>query len=758
MFFPFALAAVITGNCFCAAGTKDMPIYAYADETVSGSALDIGETLPNGVYSVPVKMVRTNDPDIMSMGNGALDGNAAVTVKNGKTEIDLNFKAVKYTGLYGHLLKLWSYPEAEEMNYDWWNTDAETPAEVIRTFSDYGMEYTMGNETQSEFIKTFRIERDNVGEKYFFVRVSVDAMAGFDQPARLDLDWDNAILLQKTDEPSESTTVTESSTETTTATTKSSSGGGGGSSVKKTSETLADGKYWLPFHLWHASLDQASMGDAAFENNRQALVTVSNGGKHVKIEIAANPVSVSGYTSALQDIASDDVNINIVKKENFTTNTRYDGKEHTFQRVSLFSFELDNTAAEYISVKISTPYTPMDNISENDGGFITARLKLDWSGASKTDDSTKISSNSSVASGSSSSGSGGSVNETDKETNIQIKADEYVFPNSTTFKTEQIASGAEFNAAKTLIGADEFRLFEIKAETGDKEVSPDGVADVYFPVLDTDKNVKIYRINKETKTQEASAAELEYKLSSDKKYYVITVKGFGLFAIAKTDEEMNVEVEYSDSDLLDDIAYNAAAAGTSFSDISEHRAKDHILKAVEKGLFNGVSENEFAPDTNTTRAMFVTVLGRLEGVEKETNKSSRFSDVKTDDYFYPYVVWASENGIISGVSDTVFAPYKPVTREQMCTMLYNYARYKGISPTHIYKMSFTDAADISAYAKEAVSELADAGIISGRPNGVFDPKGKATRAEIATMLVNFAEEYMKDISKEEISEDTETET
>ena len=271
-----------------------------------------------------------------------------------------------------------------------------------------------------------------------------------------------------------------------------------------------------------------------------------------------------------------------------------------------------------------------------------------------------------------------------------------------------------------------FRLFTIKAENSDKEVSPNGVAEVYFPVLDTDKNVKIYRINKETKTQEAGAVELEYKLSSDKKYYVITVKEFGLFAIAKTDEEMNVEIKDNELGLLEDTVYAAVPTESGFTDISDHWAKNYILKAVEMGLFNGVSENEFAPDTNTTRAMFVTVLGRLDGVENETNKSSTFTDIQPDDYFYPYVVWASENGIVSGITGTSFAPNDTITREQMCTMLYNYARYKGISLTHIYRMAFNDDANISAYAKEAVGELADAGIISGRPNGIFDPKGTAT--------------------------------
>ncbi|MBR1737016.1 MAG: S-layer homology domain-containing protein, partial [Firmicutes bacterium] len=382
----------------------------------------------------------------------------------------------------------------------------------------------------------------------------------------------------------------------------------------------------MTFHLWNAHLDQASMGDAAFENNRQALVTISDGGKKAKIQIASNPVAVSGYTSALQDITSDDVSINIEKKESFTTNTRYDGTEHTFQRVSLFSFELDDTSTEYVSVRINTPYTPMDNISENEGGFIAARLKLEWGSMNDAGENAKISSDNSVASGSSSSdNSGSSVNKIDDETGIQIKADEYVFPADTEFKTERIESGDDYETAKKLIDINEFRLFTIKAENNEKEVSPDGVADVCFPVEDTDENVKIYRINKETNTQEAGAVELEYKLSADKRYYVITVKEFGLFAIAKTDEEMNVEVDTNDIGADDKTAF--AEEKVSFADIEDHPAREYIIKAVAKGLFNGVSETEFAPDKEATRAMFVTVLGRLEGIDENTNKTSKFDDV-----------------------------------------------------------------------------------------------------------------------------------
>ena len=191
-------------------------IISISDSTVSGAAVRTlsDNSIAEGSYSVPVRMVQAANSKVTSMGNDALDGNAVVTVKSGKAEITLNFKAVVKTGLYGHLAKLWSYPEADEMNYDWWNTDAETPAEVTETFMDYTMEYPRGDTTQSEFVKKFSIIRENTDEDHIYIRVSVDTMAGFDQPARLDLDWDNASVVEYAQDTTE--TTTEATTEITT--------------------------------------------------------------------------------------------------------------------------------------------------------------------------------------------------------------------------------------------------------------------------------------------------------------------------------------------------------------------------------------------------------------------------------------------------------------------------------------------------------------------------------------------------------------
>lgn len=699
-------------------------------------------------YSVPVKMVQAANPKLDSMGNGALDGNAIVTVKDGKATIDLNFKAVNFAGLYGHLLNMWSYPTTDTMNYDWWGKEEyEVPAQVVAKYTDYGMNYNTGDKTQSEFIKTVRLSRNVEKENSIFVRISADAMAGTDQVARLDLDWDKATVVENPTTETTTENTTESTTEITSETTNESttelttekatetttnSGNNGGEN-----DNVEDGKYWVIVDLWNANIDQESMGNSAFNNNRKALVTIENG--NIKVEMASNPVEVSGYTSALKDITSDAVSINVDKTDSFTTNTRYDGKAHTFNYISKFSFELDNNTIEYIPVKISVPYTPMDNIT--DGGYVDARIKIDWSSMSKTDSNATLNPDSSSSTGSTGGGGGSSVNASSDTTGIKVEAEANAFEDGTKFESEALTKGTVYDTAKKLIGNDSFRLFSVKAINDGNEVNPNGVATVYIPVVDTDgDNVVLYRITEGSAGVEAGKTQLEYKLSSDGKYYVITVKELGLFAVSLNESV----VENTENKTIETIENKTNIAETGkFNDISGHWAEEYINKVAKAGLLMGVSDDKFAPETAVTRGMFVTVLGRLAGVTK-ANGTNHFNDVVEDDYYTPFVIWANGEGIVSGISNDLFAPNANITREQMAVILNKFATSQGIELKKINRANFTDSDAISDWAKDSVDALSQAGIINGRTNGLFDPKGTATRAEIASMLVNFLNEYMPD--------------
>ena len=178
----------------------------------------------------------------------------------------------------------------------------------------------------------------------------------------------------------------------------------------------------------------------------------------------------------------------------------------------------------------------------------------------------------------------------------------------------------------------------------------------------------------------------------------------------------------------------------AFTDIEKHWAKDNIFFAVSRGLLNGTSETTFSPDTGITRGMFVTALGRLAGINPDSYRTGKFTDVKADADYAPYVNWAASKGIISGTTDTTFAPDSQITREQMAVILKNYAAKLGYTiPKTLKAVTFADNAKISSQAKEAVQSMQQAGILAGKTNNRFDPAGTATRAEVATALRRFVE-------------------
>ena len=178
----------------------------------------------------------------------------------------------------------------------------------------------------------------------------------------------------------------------------------------------------------------------------------------------------------------------------------------------------------------------------------------------------------------------------------------------------------------------------------------------------------------------------------------------------------------------------------AFTDITGHWAADNILFAASRGLLSGTSDTTFSPNTGMTRGMFVTALGRLAGINPDSYKTGKFTDVKADAYYAPYVNWAAKTGIVDGTSATTFAPDKQITREQMAVIMKNYAAKLGYTiPKTLKAVTFADNASISSWAKEAVKSMQQAGILAGKTNNRFDPAGTATRAEVATVLRRFVE-------------------
>ena len=166
---------------------------------------------------------------------------------------------------------------------------------------------------------------------------------------------------------------------------------------------------------------------------------------------------------------------------------------------------------------------------------------------------------------------------------------------------------------------------------------------------------------------------------------------------------------------------------------------DYVKYVTDNGLMNGTASNAFSPDTPMTRAMFVTVLGRMDGITAAEYTEHPFSDVPDGEYYTGFVAWAAENGIVSGVSETSFAPDDRLTREQLCVILARYLTSTGSALVpDSDAVDFADAEEISDWAIEAVRACHAAGLISGRGEGIFDPKSPTSRAEVAAILMRMA--------------------
>lgn len=163
---------------------------------------------------------------------------------------------------------------------------------------------------------------------------------------------------------------------------------------------------------------------------------------------------------------------------------------------------------------------------------------------------------------------------------------------------------------------------------------------------------------------------------------------------------------------------------------------DVVLYAYENGLMTGTSADAFAPNTATTRGMIVSMLARLEGVTSA--ESAGFTDVADNDWYATAVNWAASEGIVNGFEDDTFRPNDAITREQMAAILYNYADYKGYDVSARADLSdYADAASISSWAEDVLAWANAEGLINGMTATTIDPQGATTRAQTAAMFERF---------------------
>ncbi len=161
--------------------------------------------------------------------------------------------------------------------------------------------------------------------------------------------------------------------------------------------------------------------------------------------------------------------------------------------------------------------------------------------------------------------------------------------------------------------------------------------------------------------------------------------------------------------------------------------------AIDNGLMNGVSDEEFAPDMNLTRAMLVTILWRVEG-KPEVGLDVTYEDVADNQYYTEAVEWATANGIVTGYSDAEFAPNGNILREQIAAIMFRYAKVKGYDVSvgeNTNILSYEDYSEVSEYAIPAMQYSVGSGLMKGRTDSTLNPRENATRAEVATILYRY---------------------
>ncbi|MGI6028275.1 MAG: phosphodiester glycosidase family protein [Candidatus Heteroscillospira sp.] len=213
----------------------------------------------------------------------------------------------------------------------------------------------------------------------------------------------------------------------------------------------------------------------------------------------------------------------------------------------------------------------------------------------------------------------------------------------------------------------------------------------------------------------------------------------GLFTAAEAPAEGAITVTAGENTVTIPVKISYPAG--VYSDVQEGAwYADAVLSMGQNGYMTGVTETEFAPDAQMTRAMLVTLLHRLEN-SPAPEAAAPFEDVEGGKWYSDAVAWASENGLVTGYDEKTFGIADSITREQMAALLCRYAAWKGDDVTSDQSLDvFSDRDSISPYAVDAVKWCVQQELIRGLTDTSFAPQGTATRAQTAVLLDRYLSE------------------
>jgi len=195
------------------------------------------------------------------------------------------------------------------------------------------------------------------------------------------------------------------------------------------------------------------------------------------------------------------------------------------------------------------------------------------------------------------------------------------------------------------------------------------------------------------------------------------------------------------------------AVENPFTDVPDGRwFTDAVLYCFGKGYMTGTSDTAFAPSAGFTRAMFVTVLARIDGADVESFTTTSFADVAEGKWYTKTVEWAYQNGLTSGVGTDagtgkpVFGRKNEVTRQQLAQFFYTYSLKRGYAEENKEYApigKYADASEVAGWAKTAVEWAVETGLISGTTDTTLSPRASASRAQVAVIVRNFVENIVK---------------
>ncbi len=475
--------------------------------------------------------------------------------------------------------------------------------------------------------------------------------------------------------------------------------------------------------LWNAVSDKASMGNVATDNNEFALYNEEEN----TLQIAFNPVNISGYISGVTQIQYDTngngdfKDVTVLERASVESGTRNDGVNYTVDYIQIMEMtvpsNLTKTGVEFVDLQIKVPHTPMDSVIAD--GYLDARLRIDWSNVSTTD-LTQL-----VADDTMSGGEIATVSLQDQKSGIRVIGDSTQVTSDADLYVAQLTSGASYEIAKTALGTSDFDLYDVRFAVAGTEVGMMGAAELRVPYTG---DLEIYRISEEgNKTLlRGAAAATEYSFLTNQ-VGLIAVVGGEKQEITLVDGATNLGGLYAEEAETTTSTTTTTTTENAFTDIDSHWAKDNILYAVEQGLFSGTSATTFSPDANMTGGMVITVLHRIAGSPVAVTSDSS--------WYGQAVAWGESNGIIGGYK--TFDPAANVTREEFATMLYLFEKMNNDTVDGADLSKFSDNTEISSWAYEGLSWTNQVGIVTGSSATTISPKNDASRAVIATMLCRY---------------------